>query len=522
MSEENRGMRLRLGAFVILALVLLGAMIVMFGSLPGLFKRTTRYTVRFVDAPGLAPGAPVRRSGVRIGEVSDITLDEDLGVVRVTILINAPYQPRRSEQATLVTGLLGTDASIDFVPKAVVDGEPPDREPYEPGSELVGVRAPTVNTLLRGATEVVPNTQETLNEIRKSIQRLERFVARAERTIPLAEETLREYRSLAREARAAVPGLRRAGDEVRELARAYREAVPDALRAIEEYRQLGREARSALPEFMKTNREIQEAVRSARELVPQAEQAVAEFRELMRDVRKLSNDLDRLVPVVRNNIEDIGAAAREARKFTENADTVLRENREELKLALQRLSRTAEQVLKLLNDENLEKFNRALTNITTASDRLPAITRNVEDVSGQARTTVRQLNETLKKLDESLSDVRRLTGPLGERAGPLSRNLDEAAANLNVILKDVRALLRALDSRDGTLQRLLKDPSIYNNIDRAIFTVTKMLPSVARILKDAEVLVDKLARHPELLGVRGAINGSTGLKGPATPPLMPR
>jgi hypothetical protein len=38
-----------------------------------------------------------------------------------------------------------------------------------------------------------------------------------------------------------------------------------------------------------------------------------------------------------------------------------------------------------------------------------------------------------------------------------------------------------------------------------------------RILKDLETFADKLARHPELLGVRGAIRPSEGLKQPPQP-----
>src|SRR5437588_13008859 len=85
----TRGMRLRLGLFVVLAAGLLAILIVMFGSVPTLFKGGTTYTVRFTDAPGLAQGAPVRRSGVRVGTVQDIVLDEDRGIVRVKIAVDA-------------------------------------------------------------------------------------------------------------------------------------------------------------------------------------------------------------------------------------------------------------------------------------------------------------------------------------------------------------------------------------------------------------------------------------------------
>src|SRR4051812_42594174 len=130
---SDRSLRVRLGLFVALATGLLAAMIVLFGSLPSVFRPTRTYTVRFTDAPGLAPGAPVRRSGVRIGVVRDIILDEDRGIARVRVAIDAPYVLRRSGQATLVTGILGSDASIDFVPRQP-EGEPPDRAVIEPGA----------------------------------------------------------------------------------------------------------------------------------------------------------------------------------------------------------------------------------------------------------------------------------------------------------------------------------------------------------------------------------------------------
>src|SRR5262245_49543079 len=130
----TRGMRLRLGLLVLLAGGLLAALIVMFGSVPGLFKRTNPYTIRFTDAPGLAPGAPVRRSGVKIGTVQDIKLDEDKGIVRVRIGLDQPYTIRKSEQVTLVAGLLGGDTGIDLLPRDPEDKEPLDRTPYEVGA----------------------------------------------------------------------------------------------------------------------------------------------------------------------------------------------------------------------------------------------------------------------------------------------------------------------------------------------------------------------------------------------------
>ena len=70
MTEQ--GMRFRIGLFVLAALVLLASLVTLFGSMPVLFKAQHEYTVTFKDAPGIGAGTPVRRSGVRIGEVKTI------------------------------------------------------------------------------------------------------------------------------------------------------------------------------------------------------------------------------------------------------------------------------------------------------------------------------------------------------------------------------------------------------------------------------------------------------------------
>lgn len=511
----SRALRLRLGAFVVVAGLLLAALILMFGSLPGLFKRTTAYVVRFSDAPGLTAGAPVRRSGVRIGSVKRISLDEERGIVRAELAIDSPYSIRRNEQATLVTGLLGSDTSIDLVPRPAADGEEIDRQPLEAGAELVGVRAANVGTLLKGATDVVPTTQETLNDIRKSLQRLDKLAARAEKAIPLAEETMREYRDLAKDVRKQVPELAKTNSEVREFAKSAREVLPEVTRAIEEYRLLGRDARAALPELMKTNKEVQDFTRDARGLLPTIERTVVEYRELAAEARKLA-------PTVRGTIDDIGAAARNATRLLERADILLQDNRDRVEEVIKNLNAATANAARLLSDENITNATKTLANARTASESLPRIATNVDDILMQGRTTVRRLNDTLLRVEAALVDIQKITQPLGARSGAIVRNIDEGSARLNEVLGDVRALMRVIDTSNGTLRKFLTDPSLYNNIDCAVVRVTKLLPQVEKILADFGVFADKLARHPEKLGLGGVVRPDSGLKGPTTPQVVPQ
>jgi phospholipid/cholesterol/gamma-HCH transport system substrate-binding protein len=441
----NRQLRWSLGIFTVIALTLLAILILLFGSLPTLFKRTNSYTVRFTDAPGLRPGSPVRRSGVRIGEVTDITLREKDGEVYVYagIKVEQSYTVRHSELPTLVVTILGTDASVDFFPKpAPPPGQQLDSTPYPPGSEIEGYTPVTVSALLSRASEVVPTTQETLNDMRKSIKRLEE-------TVPLMEQTMREYRDLG---------------------------------------------------------------------------------------RSLNRDFPDLAKSVRGTSEDVGATAREYRRLGENLNVLLLGNQDKIIKALDNLNLVLERVTQALSDANIKNVTEIIKNLRDASTQAPAIVKNTREASDhlpsmatnldellkEARQMVPQVQRTLTRAESALADLQKTSQLFGERGPTIAKNLDESLDKLNRVMTDVRELMRVIGQSDGTLNRILKDPSLYNNLDQATCAIAKMLPRLDRILKDLETFADKLARHPELIGAGGAIKGSDGLKDPPKIGVPPR
>jgi hypothetical protein len=71
----------------------------------------------------------------------------------------------------------------------------------------------------------------------------------------------------------------------------------------------------------------------------------------------------------------------------------------------------------------------------------------------------------------------------------------------------------------GTIQKFFTDPSLYNNLNLAACQITTIMPRLDRILRDVETFADKIARHPESLGVGGAVRPSAGLK--EAPPTNP-
>src|SRR5262249_34542292 len=100
---NDQAIRFRIGIFVLGTLLLLAVLIVLFNGFPTFFRSADSYTVTFNHAPGVSPGTPVRRSGVKIGEVRKVHLDNDTGKVQVQIDVEPSHTLRQSDQATLVS-----------------------------------------------------------------------------------------------------------------------------------------------------------------------------------------------------------------------------------------------------------------------------------------------------------------------------------------------------------------------------------------------------------------------------------
>ena len=302
--------------------------------------------------------------------------------------------------------------------------------------------------------------------------------------------------------------------EYRDLARATRESIPDVMRTNEEVRELARGLREALPEARSATREVGELARTLRQEVPELERTNAEVRELARSAREA-------IPTFRSTAEDIGAAARTTNQLAERLNVLLQSNQDKIEKSLENLNETLSRTTRLLSDPNLKNVESTLNNVRSGSEPLPSMSRSADDILNQGRTTVRRMNDSLVRLERVLTDVEKVSRPAGERGDRGTRNLDESLEKLNATMGDVRAFMGVLDRSDGTLRRFLTDPSLYNNLDSAACMVAKMMPRVDRILKDFETFADKLARHPEAIGLGGVVRPGTGLKEPPTPPIPP-
>jgi phospholipid/cholesterol/gamma-HCH transport system substrate-binding protein len=458
MNEQT--MRFRLGLFVLAALTLLAVLIMLFGRFANFFQRLGHYTVVLDNAPGVAAGTPVRRSGVPIGRVKSIKLDDETGKVWVEIEIEAKCGLRHSDQPTLVHGLLGGDASIDFLPLRI-QGKLADRSPVAEGETLEGVVQVNVSSLVDRTATVVPPARDSFEDLSKILQALAKMT-------PLMEATLREYRDLATATHAMIP-------EWRGVAKASREMIP-------ELQELAKQTRKTIPELRRTGEEIRLAALHWGGLG----ERIGTFLQTNED--KLQKSLDHLN-------KTLGGMAS---VFTE-------ENQ-------RNLARSFSGMANVFCDENQRNMSNTLKNVRAGSDHLQTISKNTQELIDESRQTIRRVNDTVRLADQVLETMDKITKPLPERTERVMRNLDESTDKLNRSLSDVRELFRSVAGTDGSLRRFLNDPSLYTHLDDAACIMTRLLPRMDLILRDMAVFADKLARHPEALGLGGLVRPSSGLK----------
>jgi phospholipid/cholesterol/gamma-HCH transport system substrate-binding protein len=362
MSE--RQLEFRVGIFVIVAVGLACALVFQFSRLRTLWQPRYTVTIHFDEAPGVYPATPVRRSGVAIGSVREISFDEERGGVVVEVEIRQEFKLAEDTRPRLVRSLLG-DATIEMV-----SGTSPTM--LRPGARLEG---------------------ESPGDPMQFVERMERQVV----------VSLESFNATSAE-------WRRVGGNLNGL--------------------------------LETNRGNLDAV------VERAAESLHEFTLTMRN-------------------------------------------------ANQTLSHANEVVGDPRNQENLRK--------TLAE--LPEMVRETRQAIAATRLAV-------EKADENLENLRDATEPLARRTASVVTRLDNTLANLESLSGELKVFTQLATRDDGSLRQFVGDPDLYRNLNRSAASLAVLLKNMEPVVHDLRIFADKVARHPELIGVSGAFRGSSGLKDP--------
>lgn len=155
------------GSFVLFGFVLL-SLIVFFVSGVYLVRPGYRVNVFFSYVSILDRGAPVRMAGVRVGEVSKVTLQEDPKTgetnVEVQVFIAKGFEIRENYQFTVRGTHILSEPHIEITPQ-------PGRAPYlKEGNTLRGVDPVPVEVLIDRAHEIASHLEAMLGRLRTALE----------------------------------------------------------------------------------------------------------------------------------------------------------------------------------------------------------------------------------------------------------------------------------------------------------------------------------------------------------------
>ena len=225
------------------------------------------------------------------------------------------------------------------------------------------------------------------------------------------------------------------------------------------------------------------------EIVQRLEQNVSTtlvaFEETSREWQLLAQNVNSLVETQQGDLDDvIERAAMALHQFTQTmqtADTTLTEANQ------------------ILADPEVQ------ANLKETVAALPQMVNETRVTIAAARTSVQKISENLDNLSEA-------TDPLADHSRSMVVKLDGSLGQLESLLTELNTFAAMMNAEDGSMRRFASDPELYENLNLSAAALSNLVQNLDPIVRDVRVFTDKVARHPELLGVSGALRGSSGLK----------
>ena len=187
MNEQR--MQFSLGVLALISLIALASIIVWFGNFQTFFRAHRTYYVLLENALGAEPGIPVRRAGIRIGEVRTVEYDDEASKVALTITLEGDNLLREGDEPSLKSqGFLG-DTYLDIATRMDMRGKP-NRPPIPPDSTLDGRPLTDPSQIVSQATDLAPNANEALIQLQKASNQWAGVGERANRLIDQNERRI--------------------------------------------------------------------------------------------------------------------------------------------------------------------------------------------------------------------------------------------------------------------------------------------------------------------------------------------
>jgi phospholipid/cholesterol/gamma-HCH transport system substrate-binding protein len=359
-TTNRQGMQFAIGMVALLGLLGLATLIVWFGELQSVFRVHRTYYVTFTHAMGAEARAPVRRAGMRIGEIDRVDYDEKHSVVVTTIKLEGDNVLREGDEPRLKTGsLLTGDVYIDIETRADMRGRP-DRRPIAPGSVIEGRPPLDLGATAESAQTVIPNANQTLDDLSLASKQ---WTVVGERTQRILEQNEKELNVLLQQSRESI-------ERLNTTLQSFNDTLDKRTQA---------NIRLTMQNLADSSNELQPLVESSRRTVSQIETTTKKLDEVAGNLQTATKPL-----------------ADRSESTTRNLDVTTRNlasASEDLAVMLRRFDRSDGTLKRLLED--------------------PKLYQNLDDAAVKLNKSLGELEFVLKDLSVFADKIARHPGELG-------------------------------------------------------------------------------------------------------------
>jgi phospholipid/cholesterol/gamma-HCH transport system substrate-binding protein len=225
--------------------------------------------------------------------------------------------------------------------------------------------------------------------------------------------------------------------------------------------------------------------------------------------------VNRLEDQLSQTVESFNATSNEWKKVARNLNDLLETNHGNLNLVVERAAESLQEFSAAMQSAN-KTFSQAQSLIGNPSyqENLRKTLEAMPVLVTETHQTIAAVKQTVEKVNQNLSNLNNITKPLARHTTSIVTRLDSTIGNFESLSRELNDFAQLVNKKDGSIQRFASDPQLYRNLNRSAESLAVLLKNIEPILRDVRIFSDKVARHPELIGVSGAFKGSSGLKDP--------
>lgn len=279
MEEKSDRTEFYVGLFVFFGLVLLGSLILTFGGIGKLFRKTYQINVSFENVQTLSDGAPVVRGGLNIGYVASEPSLLGFNQVQVPLAIYEEFRiPAGATFKIETAGLMGDTFVAILPPESPVDGA----GEIGPGDTLSGSTS-------TGFGELSDETTAVLRKIQRGLDDLNGVLAKIDDDI-LTSENIENIQTTAASLNSTAIKI-----QERYINDVNAENINETLTSLKGTVQMLSEIVESLPPL------IRETTDTVKSVGPSVERFTEEATETARSFQTLANSVEALANDVRES-----------------------------------------------------------------------------------------------------------------------------------------------------------------------------------------------------------------------------